>query len=89
MSRLRAPDEIIACIGMKVYSKATAKTYVVMFILWDSKAGPGDPQIQYVQLLNLATQKHIKVYYPSMVQMVNDGRLVLGYFEAERTDIIT
>lgn len=85
MARTYTITEIIGCLGLRVDSRKTGKTYVVIHILWNSNTETIEEIgiIREVIVLDLTTLKTKTIDYSAFVKMVNMGQLVISYFEAE------
>ena len=72
--------QAVAYVGQKVKSY-NGSVYAVIFMLWNGHGTEKDSKIKYVKLLNLKTEKTVRVAYDQFIKQLNENKISLSSFE--------
>lgn len=72
--------QAVVFVGQKVTSH-NGSVYDVIFMLWNGQGTENDSKIKYVKLLNLKTEKTVRVAYDEFIKQLNENKISISSFE--------
>lgn len=67
--------------GRRLNSLKSGHCFYVIEIFWNSKAKEEEPQVKFIDMLNLNTQKMHRMSYSVLKSGIEKGRLVCNWFD--------